>query len=85
MGGARLVRLSPSQAAVEHELRDGGPDRPEPARPRQPVAEARALEAEGGGERDDRKVRRLGDADLGVGGGHPALGAGDVGATLEQR
>ncbi len=35
-------------------------------------------------ERQRRKVRRARDAEPRVGGGHVALGAGDVGAPLEQ-
>ena len=84
VGGAGLVGDGAALASVKEglgELRANGPDA---ARPVDERADGGTGEAGGGGDSDRRVESRDGDADLRVGGGHSALGGGDVGAALQE-
>ena len=72
-------------AGVENGENAGGrTQRPEPAGRGEPIGRLGAVEAGRGDQTEHGKIGRPGDADLRVGGRHPALGGGDVGPALQQ-
>src|SRR2546426_6796750 len=84
VGGEHGVGRGAAAPAVENRLCDRCPHRPQEARCVQDVPERASLESDRGVQHQRRIVRGLGDADLLVGLGDPALGGCDVRAPLQQ-
>ena len=84
VAGLRVLLLRAAGAAGEDALRDVGAESPKRAGDIGELGDVRGLPTAIGEEIERREKGGAGDADLGVGGGHLALGFGDVGTALEK-
>ena len=84
VGGAGRLHRRGAGTAIEQRQRQLRPQRPEQVGGVEQVGQLRAPVPRCARQRERREERSLGHTDLRVGGGHAALGSGDVGAALQQ-
>jgi len=84
VAGLDELQLGAASAAGKYGLRDVCAKRPESALDVSERRDVLRLPAATGEEIEGRKISRLGDTDLGIGGGHLALGFSNVGAAFQK-